>query len=149
MDLFTSKVAVYGPRLMHDLGLKDFQAAGIYGNLGHESGGWHFFQEIHPVGGGRGGEGLPMWTGARRVAFEAWCRAKHLQPYSDEASYGFMVHELTTTYASTLRRLKQVLTLNAAVVAFEKMYEGAGIVSMGDRLTYGQRALAAIRAAHH
>ena len=63
-----------GPRLVADLA-RDFnltpaQAAGIAGNLAHETGGFKHMQEIQPmIPGSRGGYGFAQWTGPRRRAF--------------------------------------------------------------------------------
>ena len=68
-DGFAAGCRSLGPRLMRDLGLTDLQAAGLLGNLGHESGGFRQLQEVAPaVAGSRGGWGLAQWTGPRRVA---------------------------------------------------------------------------------
>src|SRR4029079_2065686 len=76
-------------RLMADLGLTDYQAAGLVGNLGFESVGFRTLQEMAPaVSGSKGGYGWAQWTGVRRRAFEAWCVAHHLPMASDEANYG-------------------------------------------------------------
>ncbi|MEG9527189.1 MAG: phage tail tip lysozyme, partial [Hyphomicrobiales bacterium] len=86
-DVFAAGCA----RLMLDLGLTDLQSAGLLGNLGHESGGFRQLQEVSPaVAGSRGGRGLAQWTGPRRVAMEAWCRARGLDPANPEAGYGFL-----------------------------------------------------------
>ncbi len=100
-DVFAAECRRLGPRLMRDLGLTDVQAAGLLGNLGHESGGFRQLQEIAPRSpGSRGGWGLAQWTGPRRVAMEAWCRARGLDPASPEAGYGYLCAELRTTEAA-------------------------------------------------
>jgi hypothetical protein len=89
-DVFSAGCHHFGPLLMRDLGLTDIQAAGLLGNLGHESGGFRQLQEIAPaVPGSRGGWGLPSgpvrggrpWRpGAKgmaptfKAAMEAVCR---------------------------------------------------------------------------
>ena len=142
-DVFTAKVLIFGPRLEHDLGIADFQAAGVFGNAGHESGGLRSLQEVgHKKG--RGGFGWFQWTGPRRVAFESWCKSRGLSVVSDEANYGFLVHELTTTYKNVVAALKRTRTLNEAVQVFEKLYEAAGVVSMASRESWGRLALSAL-----
>ena len=104
-DFFAAECRRLGPRLMGDLGLSDIQAAGLLGNLGHESGGFRDLQEIAPaVAGSRGGWGLAQWTGPRRRAMEAWCRAHALDPADPEASYGYLCAELRGTEARGARR---------------------------------------------
>ncbi|MGO4287980.1 phage tail tip lysozyme, partial [Bosea sp. TAB14] len=92
---FTQKAPGIINRLMADFGFTREQAAGIVGNLGHESGGLNELQERNPTSG-RGGYGWAQWTGPRRRAFEAWAAEKGLDPASDEANYGFLRHELRT-----------------------------------------------------
>lgn len=148
--LFTAKVTLFGPRLMHEAGLTALQAAGVFGNAGHESGGFRLLQEIAPQGGA-GGWGWFQETGPRRTAMLAWCRARHLDPASDEANYGYLLQELRSTEAAALRALKACTTLEAATETFCRLFERPGVVAMPDRLVWAGRALAAIeagRAAH-
>lgn len=144
-DLFTAKVMVWGPRLAKDLGLADFQSAGVFGNFGRETGGFRLLQEQKPtVAGSRGGYGWAQWTGPRRRAFEAWCKENKFAPNTDEANYGFLVHELKTNYAGALAALKRTKTLDSAVEVFEVQYEGAGVKAMAERKRWAKTALVAI-----
>ncbi|WCS24680.1 phage tail-type lysozyme domain-containing protein [Methylobacterium sp. NMS14P] len=137
-----------GPRLMRDLGLSDLQAAGLLGNLGHETGGFRRLQEVAPaVPGSRGGWGLAQWTGPRRVAMEAWCRARGLDPADPEAGYGYLCAELRGTEASALAALRATTTLAAAAEAVWRRYERPGVVAPARRLAWARRALAALREA--
>jgi len=80
--------------LASDLGITKDQAAGIVSNLMAESG-LRGINEEHPlIPGSRGGFGWAQWTGPRRVEFEQWAEAHHLDPSSDEANYGFLVEDL-------------------------------------------------------
>jgi len=60
---FSAKAPGIMKRLQEDFGFTKEQAAGILGNLGHESGGLKVMQERNPTGGGRGGYGWAQWTG--------------------------------------------------------------------------------------
>jgi hypothetical protein len=143
---FASGCRRLGPRLMRDLGLTDVQAAGLLGNLGHESGGFRDLQEIAPtVAGSRGGWGLAQWTGPRRDAMEAWCRTHGLDPSAPEAGYGYLCVELRTTEAPALAALRQAATLEAATEAVCRRFERPGIVALPSRLAWARRALAALR----
>lgn len=145
-DGFAAACRRLGPRLMRDLGLTDIQAAGLLGNLGHESGGFRQLQELAPaVAGSRGGWGLAQWTGPRRGAMEAWCRAHALDPASPEANYGYLCAELRGSEAPALAALRAAATLEAATEAVCRHYERPGIVALQSRLDWARRALAALR----
>lgn len=151
-DLFAAKVMVWGPRLAKDLGLTDIQACGPFGNFGRETGGFRLLQEVAPtVKGSRGGWGWAQWTGPRRRAFEAWAKANKFGLATDEANYGFLLHELKTNYAAALSALKRTKTIEEAVRVFEVHYEGAGVKAMAERVRWAKAALVAIgkaRASH-
>ncbi|MCS3686654.1 hypothetical protein ABIF07_006324 [Bradyrhizobium elkanii] len=140
---FTSKAPAIMQRLMNDFGLSKEQAAGIVGNLGHESGGFKIMQERNPIGGGRGGFGWAQWTGSRRRDYEAWCKANGLNPTSDEANYGFLKHELMTNHADAIAAVKRTGSVSDATRAFESSYEKAGIKHMGSRYNYANQAMSA------
>ena len=85
-------------RLSQDLNITPQQAAGIVGQLGHESAGLQAINEYNPVvPGSRGGFGWAQWTGPRRKQFESWAQNQGLNVTDPEANYGFLVHELTNT----------------------------------------------------
>ncbi len=135
-----------GPRLMRDLGLSDVQAAGLLGNLGHETGGFRHLQEVAPaVPGSRGGWGLAQWTGPRRLAMEAWCQARGRDPADPEAGYGYLCAELRGPEAPALVALRATTTLAAATEAVWRRYERPGVVAPARRLAWARRALAALR----
>lgn len=108
-------------KLTLDLGIGKLDAIAILGNLGHESAGFEIMQEIKPiVPGSRGGYGWAQWTGPRRRAYEAWCKVRLLRPDTNEANYGFLVHELKNTpEKAALPKLRAANTLYDKVVAFE------------------------------
>jgi len=144
IETFSAKAPGFVARLMRDFELRDFQACGAFGNLGHECNG---FTELHEGGQpeGRGGYGWGQWTGPRRRAFLNWCAGEHLDWRTDEANYGYLRHELSGDYESTISALHKCPNLKAAVEAFERNYERAGVVAMQSRLVWGQRALDAYR----
>jgi hypothetical protein len=121
--------------LQRDFGLTPSQAAGVIGNLGHESGGFKYYQEINPTAG-RGGAGWAQWTGPRRTAFENYTRANGLNPNSYQANYGFLKNELTGTHSSALAALRKAQTVKDAVYAFERQFEKAGVKNYGSRMRY-------------
>jgi hypothetical protein len=107
--------------LIRELGLLPVQAAGIVGNLGVESG-LLAIQEKNPTSG-RGGFGWAQWTGDRRVEFENFAKARGLDITSYEANLAFLVHELKTTRAKSLAKLKLTSTVKAAAETFGYWFE--------------------------
>ncbi|MDP3940084.1 MAG: phage tail tip lysozyme [Deltaproteobacteria bacterium] len=135
------------PKIMADL-MRDFpftveDAAAVVGNLGHESGGFASLQEIKPtVAGSKGGYGWAQWTGPRRRAFEAWCKAKGLKPSSDEANYGYLVVELRGDEKRAVNATRNAVGLEEKVKAFELAFERAGVKHYPSRIKYAKDALA-------
>lgn len=139
----------YMPRLINDLGVTVLDAAAVFGNGGHESGGFATLQEIKPtVKGSAGGYGWFQWTGPRRRTFTAFCKSRGLKPSADEANYLFLVHELTGTERGALARLAKARTLDAKTEAFELAYERAGIKHYESRKAWALKALRAYEAAN-
>jgi len=135
--VFSRKAPTVMQRLMTDLSLTKDQAAGVVGNLGHESGGFLLYSEING-----GGVGWAQWTGPRRKSFENWAEANGLDPKSDDANYGYLVHELTGEYAGALDAVRAAPSVKDAMLAFEETFERAGVKAYGSRLRYAQAALA-------
>ena len=144
--VFTEKAPPLIRNLIRDFGLKDFQAAGIAGNTGRESLG---FTELREIGAapGRGGYGWQQWTGPRGTLFLNWCAAQKLDWRSDAANYGYLRHELSTSYAYVLAHLRETETIEQATDVFEKYYERAGVPALADRLAWAKEAEAAFKAA--
>lgn len=142
LSLFGQKAPAVMHDLMRDLGVTDAQAAGVLGNIGHECNGFHSLQEIKPVMGGLGGWGWCQWTGPRRQAFDKWASDNNLGLSSDDANYGYLVHELKGSMASSLRMLKQAPTLDAATTVFMHAFENpnAQYAGLPDRLRYANLA---------
>src|SRR6267154_369909 len=137
MTVFTDKAKVYVPRLMKDLAVKDFQACGIFGNIGGETGGFVALQEKKPtVAGSAGGYGWLMWTGPRRRKFTMWCKAQNMDPASDEANYQYLVKETLTDEAHSLAQLKKTTTLEAATETFMLQNLRPGIPNLQGRIDW-------------
>jgi hypothetical protein len=122
--------------LQRDFGLKPEQAAGVVGNLAHESGNFRTLQEIKPmVPGSRGGFGYAQWTGPRRIAFEHYAHQNGLDPTSYEANYGFLKHELQNTgEGRVLNALRTAGDVNTATQIFSNQFLRPGIPAMESRL---------------
>jgi hypothetical protein len=149
-ETFDAKSPALIARLMADFSLTEIQAAGILGNLGHESG-LQAVQEKHPTSG-RGGFGWAQWTGPRRVAFEAFCARTNQDARSDGANYGYLWRELSGhqpgfDYRKAITFLRKADTLSKAVRTFERHYEAAGVKAYASRDKWAVRALAAYRRA--
>lgn len=136
--------------LMATFGLTGIQAAGVVGNLDHESAGFKSLQEIKPlIAGSRGGYGYAQWTGPRRRAFEAWVQARGLDARSYAANWGFLKHELTNTEERrVLPRLRKARTVEDAARIFSGSSERGnsfdgflrpGIPHMASRIARAKR----------
>jgi hypothetical protein len=143
LSQFRAKAPVIMQKLVGELGLKDEQAAGVLGNIGHECMGFQSLQEVKPIRGGAGGWGWCQWTGPRRKEFEKWATDNNLGLSSDDANYGFLVHELKGSMAPSLRLLEEAPTLEAATRVFMKSFENplASVAGLPSRLNYANLAL--------
>src|SRR3990167_830331 len=147
MSIFTNKAPYIMADLMREFDMSKEDAAAILGNLGHESAGFTKLQEIKPtVPGSKGGTGWAQWTGPRRRAFEAWCKANKLKPSSDEANYGYLVVELRGPEKAAIPATKKAKGLAAKVRAFELNFERAGVKHYQSRTKYAADALEAYMA---
>ncbi len=132
--LFMQKAPELMERLIDDLDITDFQAAGILGNIGHECGGFHFMQEIHPNAvSGRGGYGWVQWTNARRDKYEIWVKNN---PWvgsidGDAANYNYLIHEITHDFMHALNQLRLTTNLTDAVRKWEQTFEIADPATVG------------------
>lgn len=142
---FAAKAPTLIRNLIKDFGLRDFQAAGVVGNTGRESCG---FTELREIGAapGRGGYGWQQWTGPRATLFLNWCAAQKLDWHSDAANYGYLRHELSTSYAYVIAHLRETETLEQATEVFEQFYERAGVPAIADRINWAREAEAAFKA---
>lgn len=131
------------PAIIVDLMLKfdftTYQAAAILGNIGTESAGLQYLHQD-------GGYGWCRWTGPRGKSFLAWCTKMRLDWHSDEANFGYLVHELEHEYAPTVAAVLKAHSLAAAVRAFERNFERAGVPAYAARDKWAARALRAYRA---
>lgn len=143
MTLFTDKAPGIMMLLMKDFDLDQEGAAAILGNLGTESGGFKYSQEIKPIGNGRGGLGWAQWTGPRRKTFEAYCKRNNYDVTSDKANYGYLWVELTGEYKNSIVAVKNAEGLYNKMTAFEKSFEKAGVKNYASRYKYAQEALEA------
>jgi hypothetical protein len=141
-DDAVERTGVIVDHMMGTFGLTHEQAAGVAGNLLHES---DQFQGMHEYGqpADQGGIGWAQWTDVRRDAFEAWAAERGLDVNSDEANLGFLDHELLTTESAALEALRETETAAEAARVFEDRFERAGVVNMRSRLALTEQALLA------
>jgi hypothetical protein len=136
-----------GQRLMGDLmrtyRLTRAQAAGVVGNLDHESAGFRQLQEMQPVvPGSRGGWGFAQWTGPRRRQMEAWAAQRNLSLSSYEANWGFLRHELSNTpEGRVLPRLRRATDVEQATRIFQDVFLRPGIPHTSSRIAKARRYL--------
>ena len=118
-------------QLARDLGITPDAASGIVSNLNAESGLQGINERTPRVPGSRGGFGWAQWTGQRRLDFEAYAKTHGLDPASDAANYGFLIHELQTKYPGLLAQLKRgnITASEAANLVFTQ-YESGGDPSL-------------------
>lgn len=122
-------------QLSKDFGLTREQAAGVVGNLYHESAGMNSnvnefgSDPSHPTfgspNGSQFGYGWAQWTGDRKTAFLNFAKEQGLDPSSPAANYAMLKHELETSEAGTLDALKQARSPEEAAVVFRKVFERA------------------------
>lgn len=141
LSLFMQKAPGVMDKLMRDLSITRVQAAGILGNIGHECAGFLLMQEQSPRGG-RGGWGWCQWTGPRRRAFESFAADKGFTDLaSDEANYGYLLHELKGPENAALQALRKTNTVESATTVFETKFERAGVQAMDRRINLANIAL--------
>ncbi|MGY3033151.1 hypothetical protein ACVIIV_002321 [Bradyrhizobium sp. USDA 4354] len=151
---FIAKAPGIMAKLIADFGFKDFQAAAIMGNVGLECDGFREMQEKKPlIPGSRGGFGWAQWTGARRTLFEAFCSKNGLDPFSDEANYGFLRDELMDKIpddkqSMAVTAVLKTASISKAVRAFEAAFERAksGVEHFDRRDEWANLALTSFRA---
>lgn len=146
LDTYKAKSVWLIGKLIEHFQFKDFQGAGVCGNGFQESMLTPELENDGIVTSRTRGIGWFQWTGPRHTAFRFWCSRQGLDWRSDDAEFGFLREELMTDYAHVATKMRATQTLADATAAFEKYYEGAGVVQMQHRLTGAQIALDAWRA---
>ena len=165
---FAVKSGAIGARLMADLQLIDFQAAGILGNIAHESGGCHpdilegsKFGPCWQRGTPLKGYGWVQWTNPRGAAPGAGRMDKFIDfvktnfngyditanAANDDHNYAYLLHELNTT-PSYLSAVKQSTTIETATAAFMNAFEKpkASVAHLDARINYAKQALQSMHA---
>lgn len=143
MDTWNTLAPSVIQRLSRDLNITPQQAAGIVGQLGHESAGLQAINEYQPVvPGSRGGFGWAQWTGPRRRQFESWAKNQGLDVADPEANYGFLIHELTNTPEKrALEAVRAAPDAISAGRAFTDTFLRPGTPAYKSRDSWVERAL--------
>lgn len=130
-------------RLMEEKGLTREQAAGVVGNLGHESAGFTAFEEGAPNKYGTRGAGWAQWTDTpgspRRTQFENWSRQHGLDPKSPEASERYLF-EGDPEFAKAIDAVKGTQTTAESVRAFHDSFERSAHPDAPGRYSFANRA---------
>jgi len=137
-QFFRDHAVLVMQKLVTAFDLKAYMAAGIMGNLGHESGGLTHLREIGQPEG-RGGYGWAQWTGPRARSFLAWCNQHGLDWHSVDGNLGYLIHELGNDH-QTISALLKTTDVQSATISFERNYERAGVISMHSRLQWANIA---------
>jgi hypothetical protein len=113
-----------------DKGLTKAQAAGIVGNLNHESPGVNPDQHQH---NGGPGYGIAQWEGSRKKEEKQYAK-EHGKPAGDlKTQLDFAWQELNTTHRGALRGVERAHTPSQAARAFERGFERASKPNMRAR----------------
>jgi len=131
-------------KLINDL-KKDFNvsnevAAGMVGNLWHETGGFKFMQEIKPLAG-RGGYQIAQWTGVRRKAFESYVEKLGLDKNSYEAGYGYLKTELMGSEKENWNLVKEANTVQEAATLTSQEFLRPGKPNLKSRIAAAEDIL--------
>lgn len=118
-------------------GLKDFQAAGVIGNLHQES---KLDPTVHEIGGGPG-IGIAQWGPPRWKNLLAFAEWAGLDPWALDTQLKFLWVELETNPSLGLKALEASRTLEEAVVVFQDKFERCGICATQNRIAFAQSAL--------
>jgi len=123
---------------MRDYGLSSHQAAGIVGNLHHESGGFRQMQE-QGQRSGRGGLGIAQWTGPRRREFESLAAQRGLSTSSYEGNYAMLRHDLDGKYKNSIAAIRRTGDVQSSTSSFMNTFERPGVPHLDRRLSAAQR----------
>jgi len=136
--------------LQKDFGLTREQAAGIVGNLWHESGGMNSGIEQ----GGRIGEpngnmaddnangyGICQWGGVRKEALLKTAEEMEVKPSSQAANYEYLKRELSGPYKNAIDAVKSAGSVEEATRAFCNTFEKPSDPQMASRIDYAMKMM--------
>ena len=134
--------------LQKDFGLTNDQAAGIVGNLWHESGGMNSgITQGGAIGEPNGnmaddngnGYGIAQWGGTRKQGLIDFAEKNGLPASSQAANYGFLKQELSGPYASAIDAVKGTGDVASATAAFANAFEKPSDPQMASRVALAEK----------
>lgn len=131
------KASTLMSRLVEDEGLTPQAAAGIVGNLRHESG-------LNPAIPGDSGTsiGWAQWHKERADDFREWTAKNGYDSTTDEGNYAYLIHDLKTNYPKVWDRIQGAKTVDQATDIFMNDYESPSVPVRSARLGHARDALA-------
>lgn len=135
MDVNT-KADTLMSRLVDEEGLTPQAAAGIVGNLRHESG-------LNPAIPGDSGSsvGWAQWHKERADDFREWTAANGYDATTDEGNYAYLIHDLKTNYPKVWAKLQNAKTVDEATDIIMNDYENPGVPVRHARIGHARTAL--------
>ncbi len=134
--------------LQKDFGLTNDQAAGVVGNLWHESAGMN----SGITQGGKIGEpnanmaddngngyGIAQWGGSRKQGLMDFAQKNGLPASSQAANYGYLKQELSGSYASAIDAVKGTSDVASATAAFANAFEKPSDPQMASRVADAEK----------
>lgn len=115
-------------------GWQPHQAAGIVGNLFHESG-----LKTSALGDKGASLGIAQWGGPRRKALHEYATQKGTSPYDFNTQLEFINYELNTGEGAAGDALRRARDTAQATQIFSRHYERPGKPMMGSRLAAARR----------
>lgn len=110
------------------------QAAGIVGNLWHESG-----MKTKAMGDKGAAYGLAQWSGPRRRALQEFAKATKADPNDFMTQLQFIHSELEGSESGAGKALRQTTDVDSATKAFSEYYERPGKPMMSSRLSAARK----------
>ena len=123
-------------RKLKQQGYTNAQIAGVLGNMYQESGFNPRVNEGGIVGKplGRGGYGLPQWTGDRQTNLINFAKTKKLDPGDAGLQADFLLYELQGPEKRAAESLRKAQSPEQAALVFRRDFERAGIPKDENRM---------------
>lgn len=126
--------ATYVLRVMQAHGWSKEQAAGIVGNLLHESN-----LNSEALGDNGASFGIAQWNGERRQGLENFAAARGSQANDLNTQLDYVNHELQNAESAAGRALKEARDVDSATRLFSELYERPGKPMMDSRLAHANK----------